>query len=293
VAYQTIAINALTFQNILLATDFSDCSDAALPFARALADRCGSILHLVHVAESPAVAGEPSVIFIDSERQKRQACERLDRLAKSDALKGVQCTQTVTQGAVAPTITKMAEDARLDLIVVGTHGRRGFSHLLLGSVAEQVFRNASCPVLTVGPKVSRRGLAEGKVGAILFATDFSPAALHAYEYALSLARMHQARLLLVHAVESHPVLLNYADDSSVAARQRLSELVPKDPELAAEVVIQVGPAADVILQRATESQADLIVMGVRRHLGYSSHLPWATAHAVVCRACCPVLTVPN
>jgi nucleotide-binding universal stress UspA family protein len=287
----TVAVTP-TFQNILFATDFSPCSDAALLFARGLADRFGSTLHLVHVTDGPSPDGELGAEFPELKRPEREAHELLEKLAKSDALRGVQCTQTVTQGEVAHAIIHLSQDAHLDLIVLGTHGRHGLRHLILGSVAEQVFRNANCPVLTVGPQVSRRGLALGKVGAILFATDFSPASLHAFEYALPLARVHRAKVVLVHAVEGNPPLLNFADDSMVSARRRLGELVPPDTEVETKVVVEAGPAAPVILRTASEATADLIVTGVHRRLGASGHhLPWATAHEVLCSACCPVLTV--
>jgi len=139
---------------ILVATDFSETSDAALTYARTLADSLGASLHLVHVFDDPygnALVAEVSVSVYESMRatEMTQARRRLLRRLPPADRKQFQGSTAIVTGAPAEAIVDYAADRGMDLIVMGTHGRSGFAHLLLGSVAEHVVRTAKCPVLTV------------------------------------------------------------------------------------------------------------------------------------------------
>ncbi len=185
-----------------------------------------------------------------------------------------------------------------DLIVLGTHGRTGAQKFLLGSVAEEVFRRSPIPVLTIGPRARREVHNGGRFRRILFATDFSSQSAAATPYALSLAQENQAHLFLVHVVRLRG---RDGDDQlyefSVAeAMHHLYAVVPKDVELPCppEVSVEHGNPGKRIVEVAEERNADLIVLGVRDaagHLGAATHLERNTAHNVVARAACPVLTV--
>jgi nucleotide-binding universal stress UspA family protein len=145
---------ARTFTRILVPTDFSGYSDAALDYAKSLADSLGASLHLLHVFEDPsttpgALAGGGYFALPDDLREamiadaQKQIASRLSGVAPRTA------TSAVLMGAAAQTIVDYAVAQHIDLIVMGTHGRTGLLHLLIGSVAERVVRTASCPVLTV------------------------------------------------------------------------------------------------------------------------------------------------
>ncbi len=140
------------FTTIVAATDFSPASEQALAYAEALAREFGSRLHLLHVVADPMLAAAWSEAYaydLDklAERMRVDAVRLLaERAAK---ISGVVVTHEATIGKPADTIVAIASDLDADLIVVGTHGRSGVSHLLLGSIAERVVRTASCPVLTV------------------------------------------------------------------------------------------------------------------------------------------------
>jgi nucleotide-binding universal stress UspA family protein len=139
---------------ILVATDFSETSDAALTYARTLAESLGASLHLVHVFDDPygnALVSEMSVSVYESMRatEMTQARRRLLRRLPPADRKQFQGSTAIVTGSPAEAIVDYAADRGMDLIVMGTHGRSGFAHLLLGSVAEQVVRAARCPVLTV------------------------------------------------------------------------------------------------------------------------------------------------
>jgi nucleotide-binding universal stress UspA family protein len=149
------------FNHILVATDFSEPSAAAVEYARTLATSFGSTLHLLHVVEAPSVTGPLGTPVFVSEGPALQgqlfeeAKERLeDLVTPADRSHGNVVTEVIV-GTAARTILDFAADHDMDLIVVGTHGRSGMAHLLMGSVAEKVVRGALCPVLTVRKAVER------------------------------------------------------------------------------------------------------------------------------------------
>jgi universal stress protein A len=138
------------FKSILVAIDFS--SRRALQLAHAVAERFGSSLHLLHVVEDPVMAAAWSEAYaVDlsglRDRLTQDAEWQLTKLASS--VTGVTVTTEVRVGKPAQTIVEAVEERGCDLVVMGTHGRSGVAHLLIGSVAERVVRSARCPVLTV------------------------------------------------------------------------------------------------------------------------------------------------
>ena len=142
-------------KNILVATDFSDCSTAALDYGRAMARVFKARLHLLHVVEvfvidSAAFGSAAAVLPSLQSALEKSAEETLKKLMTPEdrsELKAVAVLRSVDTPAHA--IVDYARDEKIDLIVVGTHGRKGLSHVLIGSVAEKVVRLAPCPVLTV------------------------------------------------------------------------------------------------------------------------------------------------
>lgn len=146
----------LAIKNILVATDFSECSDTAVTYARALAGSFGARLHIFHVVQFVGAADVTGMggygaalpaLYADLEASARQ---QLDALV-SDADREVLRVKTAMSSGDLPAqaIVEYAKTEGVDLIVLGTHGRRGLSHVFLGSVAESVVRTAPCPVLTV------------------------------------------------------------------------------------------------------------------------------------------------
>jgi len=180
-------------------------------------------------------------------------------------------------------------------VVMGTHGRSGLDRLLMGSVAEEVFRQAPCPVMTVGPRVAAQAPPEADFKHIVLATNLTPGS-PALPYALSLAQEFQALLTVVNMVP--PAAQTPSDfERIVETRTRnMRAMVEPEAELwcTPEYLVRFGPTADGILEIAAEKQADLIVLGAHAaagHLGAATHAAAATAHSVVSRAHCPVLTV--
>ena len=140
------------FNRILVPTDFSEPSDAALDYARTLADKFGASIHVLHIIElhtSGAFSGESYIGPSLYEMQLKEAQSKLAvRVLPADRAR-YGATSEVMTGIAADTIVEFAEDQHIDLIVMGTHGRTGLAHLLMGSVAEHVVRRSPCPVLTV------------------------------------------------------------------------------------------------------------------------------------------------
>lgn len=292
----TAAKTRISLKNILFATDFSPAAEAALPYAIGLAQRYGGTVHGLHVrfpATYPVVGPEamPQVLQAAQEQAETEA-QQLHAMLNS-----VPHEVSVGEGEVWPMISEIVRKGKTDLIVIGTHGRTGVTRALLGSVAEEIFRRAACPVLTVGPHVSKDTERRLEMKEILYATDFSPESLAALPFAVSLAQEHQARLTLLHVVPPPKVgELVHAEQHAESTLRRLRTLVPAEAESWCEPNFKVehGPEADKIMEVANALGADLIVLGVRGAeggMGAATHLLQSIAHRVVTQARCPVLTV--
>ena len=300
---------ALSVKNVLFATDFSASSEAALPYATAICRHFGSTLHTAHVLSDASILMmtggvdyvSMSTIYEDAHTEAR---EKLDQI--SSRLQGMPHRNYVRQGQVWENLAGIVQDEEIDLIVLGTHGRTGLGKLLLGSVAEDILRHAPCPVLTVGPKVSGRArlpefqgrgrdLAplELELRRILFATNFAQNSALIAQQAISLAEEFRARLTLMHAIEDYTQLGSRPGPIEDGIR-RLHDLIPKNAALQylPETLLEFGSAAELILKAASERETDMIVIGTRASADVAStHLPWSTAHHVIAKANCPVLTI--
>src|SRR5262245_45199111 len=133
-------------KRILFPTDFSTCSDAGLEQATALARDAGAKLLIVHVEEPPAAYGGGEMYYGAIEPDNSALVKMLHAVVPTDP--DVPFEHRMLMGDPAEEIVRFAEEARCELIVMGTHGRSGFRRLLMGSVAEAVVRRAKCPVLT-------------------------------------------------------------------------------------------------------------------------------------------------
>jgi nucleotide-binding universal stress UspA family protein len=288
----------VAIQNILLATDFSPFSDAALPFAAGLAHRYGSTLFLVNVVPSVPYDLLPA----DPLQPAQVANEKMRLLGATEALKRVPHKDYIEQGEPADVLRRLVELHHIDLIVLGTHGRTGIDRLLLGSVAEDVFRHATCPVLTIGPHVTHK-IKEGELRHILYATDFGEETRHGLPYALSLAEEHHAKMTMLHVSpepspalpEPEPGAMPVLSRAEVLAynEAELRKMIPSDHQLSThpEFLVELGDAPEVIIENARKLDADLVVMGVKRPMPLATHLGTGIAFKVVCEAPCPVLTV--
>src|ERR1700730_15743555 len=286
----------ISLKHILYATDFSLAAEAALPYVKGLSKQYGATVHAVHVrfpATYPLVGPEamPQIIEAAEEQAK------FEEQKLHEEFSSVPHDVFISEGDLWPTITNMVRQQNIDLIVIGTRGRTGVGRALLGSVAEEIFRRAPCPVLTVGPHISKDTERRLGMKEILYATDFSPEALSALPYAVSLAQEHQARLTILNVIGEPEVgELVHAGNYVESTLRRLRELVPSEakPWCEPNFRVEKGPAAEKIMEVAIALGADLIVLGVRGaedHMGATTHLFRPPAHRVVTQAECPVLTL--
>jgi nucleotide-binding universal stress UspA family protein len=289
---------SLSLNNILFATDFSAASERAFPFLKALARRYGSTIYLAHVYPPETLypmAIEPLAPELACQRPAAEA--RMSACLQSHDFAALPHRELLWEGDVGPSLAAMITKNQIDLIIVGTHGRAGFRHVLLGSVAEELVRCCPCPVLIVGPQVLLDdGAGVGEFRNILYATNFSPASEDALVYALSLAEEYQGKLTLLHVLEEPAldVAMPYPWAEIAATEQRLRDLLPEAAELCCQprFLVEVGVPGSVIVQAAKAQAANLIIMGSHHtaHPHVSAHAPWWTVHHVICEATCPVLT---
>ncbi|HEY1307673.1 MAG TPA: universal stress protein [Vicinamibacterales bacterium] len=296
----------IEFTRILSPVDFSESSTRALAHAVALARWYQSqltVLHVVPTFEPMQVRGDlGQPVHIAAPLTREEVVAELRR--QLEVVGVVPDARFVAQaGDASSTIVDQATTGRADLVVMGTHGRRGFKRLLLGSVTETVLREAPCPVLTVPPDTRADRSQVVTFKRILCAMDFSPAALQAFGFALNLARQADGAVTLLHVVEwlaeEQPRtfgrfdLQEFRQQMIGDAEQRLHTLVEGESQTwsAIKEVILFGRPHREVLRAADADSVDLIVMGAQGRGGVDLALFGSTTQQVVRGAQCPVMTV--
>jgi nucleotide-binding universal stress UspA family protein len=278
------------FRNILFATDFLPITQLALPYAMELAGKSGGKIYVVHVISPGSNLEEPLEERAGTAQDAANA--RKIQQGKLDLeLKNIPHEFLFPAGGVCECLSRIIEEKQMDLLVLGTHARAGISKTVFGSVAERMFRQAACPVLTVGPRVSFRDDPRSGNGLqrILYATDFSPESLGAARFAIYLAKEFRARLVLMKSI-----LKPQAGEVN-SAYETLREIVPLGAGLAAPPMCKMerGTPAESILGVSLRENADMIVLGIcgAPDGGRAAHFANSIAYKVVTQAECPVLTV--
>jgi nucleotide-binding universal stress UspA family protein len=291
----------LRIERILCPIDFSEFSARAYDYAQSLARHYQAELFLTHVVDFDLPPYEYYTPEVDFNEVIRKTCagarDQLQELAKSHTKNGVHPECFVQEGAVTDSILSFAEAQGVDLIVMGTHGRKGFDYATLGSVAEKVLRRAPCPVLVVrkpGPEVVAPEGAPGSVELrrIIFCTDFSDPSDRALDYALSAAAEFDAELTLLHVMEDLPKSANIEEAMGTATRQ-LEDLLPSEGFRPGKTktLVRIGRAYEQIIELALEVQADLVIMAVRGRNGLNLAVFGSTTYRVIQLGPCPVLAV--
>ncbi|MDP2480082.1 MAG: universal stress protein, partial [Candidatus Palauibacterales bacterium] len=288
-------------------TDFSEPAAAALPLAARIARSHGADLHALHALVLHAADAveadklfprmEDAVVELDRWAESRMAAH----LGEHDVGDLVVHEARERGFSVGAVILEYAEEHDIDLIVMGTHGRRGLQHLFMGSIAEDVVRRSSCPVITVR---ERPRLGDASWPARLVApVDFSEASHLALAYVRELAAASGAKVDLVHVIEPvtvpdpyitgtagfafdvETVRSNVQDALEELAASVLGEAVP------CEIHIDVGRPAAMIAAFAEERGADLVVMASHGRTGLQRALVGSVASGVIRRSSPPVMIV--
>lgn len=290
-------------KTILAATDFSETADKAARLARDLGRRFDAHIRMLHV-----------VVILDDTHLVEEHRRHLDELVEStgetrrtvmendaEARTGVDITSHLVRGlAPGESIVESASDLGCDLIVMGTHGRRGLSHLLLGSVAERVVRTSTVPVLTVRSDAT---INPDGIRRILVPHDFSEASATALKYAGGWARALEAEITLLHVVE--PVVYPEFYSVDVLPDDLMGRLTTRSEEALREVAtelagtvpthtaVAVGRAADTITSYVDPDGFDLVIMATRGLSGLEHVLLGSVAESVLRRCRVPMLTIPG
>ncbi len=303
----------MTSRHILVPTDFSPSAEAALDHAVSLADRFGATLHLLHVVHETNTdlygLGDAEV-HIDRLRKEAEstAQDRLAELAPDMAAREVHtAVARHPDGDVVGAIEEYVRESAIDLVVMGTHGRRGLGRLVLGSVANRLVRRGVAPVLTVR-KRHKDAMASDPVAydSILAPIDFSDHSKRALRLSKEVAAQYGAIQYLLFVAEKR-VLPTFSDtgipgvgvvemDPEIVANaeQALDELDASvgGPEVDSAYHVEEGDVAQTIVDFAEARETDLIVMATRGLTGIDRFVLGSNTERVMRTAPCPVLTVP-
>lgn len=294
-----------TINRILYATDLSSTSEPAWDETRRLGRLFNAEILLLHVVAPPLVFPVegyfPPELYQELLRNAGRDAEKgLDRLLGAVPGSGLKVRLRLEEGGPpASRILEVATQEAADLLVVGTHSRTGLPRAMLGSIADRMVRQATCPVLTVRPRpemAPRRAISR-----ICYATDFSPTARAAWPWVVAIASAAGAEVDLVH-VTFEPVIDHHMPAEAIGpmaqflrdqGRIEVERFLERStlPRERIHVHLSPGVPGEQIVHRALERAADLIVMGTH---GWSGIVRWmlgSVAQYVIQAAPCPVLTI--
>lgn len=292
----------LEVKRILCPLDFSEFSVRAYRHALSLAEHYRSKLIAQHIVE---VWRHPSASFAASASLYDEYCqslvgngkEQLQEFVKNHTHNQVQPELVVDQGIAPDSILSFAQEQKSELIVMGTHGLRGFDRLMLGSVTDRVMRKAICPVLAVREPPHDLAAAgqeqryTHRLNRILACTDFSEDSERALDYAISATAEYDAELTLLHVLERAPSP-NHAEQAIAEATGQLERLLQPErrKSLKVKTAVRIGKAYQQIIQFAGEAQTDLMTMGVRGRGTLDIAVFGSTTYRTMQLGPCPVLT---
>jgi len=303
----------LEIKLILCPVDFSEFSIRAHHYALSLAEHYRAQMVVQNVIE---LSRYPYAEYVASQGDYAEFCrvlheggkERLRKFVEKQPHDEIQLELVVNEGVAADSILLIAQERKVDLIVMGTHGRRGFDRLVLGSVTDRVMRTAPCPVLAISKpphesmahESAHDSTAKGEkrrhvhhLSRILFCTDFSENAERALNYAISVTREYNAELTLLHVLEEAPNPVKAKKAIATAAEQLDKLIVSEEREsLKVRTVVRIGKPYQQIIQLAVEAQTDTVIMGVSGRGALDRAVFGSTTYRVMQLGPCPVLAVP-
>ena len=288
---------------ILCPIDFSEFSISAYHYALSLAEHYRAKLVAQHIVERSrhpyAEYGATQGDYQEFSRALHEGGEeRLREFMKNHTHDDVQPELAVHEGVAADSILSFAQRRKMDLIVMGTHGRRGFDRLVLGSVTDRVTRTAPCPVLAVF-KLPHDSSATGEqqrrvhhLSRILFYTDFFEASERALNYAISATEEYDAELTLLHVLEEVPSRAK-TEEAIATATQQLDKLIPQEGRKTFKIktAVRIGKPYIQIIQFVVEGQIDMVTMGVSGRGALDRAVFGSTTYRVMQLGPCPVLAV--
>ena len=285
----------ITIKTILCPVDFFPASDAAVMYAASLAENYDAVIHLLHVI-TPVAAGTYEYAIDTTEIMKameESATREVTALKNKLKEAGVSSEFEVRVGDVYEEIKYAIEGLKPELVVMGTHGRRGVQRWFMGSTTEKLLRHSPVPLITIsatGENVSPR------FRRILVTTDFSDGTPDALAYAFSVAQENESRISLLHVVNdvTADVSGKYRESLTQGVEKQLEDLVPPEARTWCDVDtrVETGVPYRIILRTLEDEKVDLLVMNIHGKGMLDRALLGSTAERVVRVAPCPVMLIP-
>ena len=273
-------------ETIVVATELSGCSEAALEYARKLAAAYGARIVLAHGIDPMEYANVDALPDPVLSELTGKAREVLDRLSAGLLREGIPSHSELRQGAVAQMLLDVARQYQAGLIVIGTKGMEGAGPVIVGAIAEQLVRQAPCPVLAVAADWNAGDFRPTPGGPVLLALERNEVAAASIATAASLARVFERLLLMLHArtAEEAAADPNPCEITMEKFSQQLCDGLP------VRCIVKDGNPADAIVTEIAEDHPCILVVGVKRASGTPG--PHGTAFALLARSRVPVLCVP-
>jgi nucleotide-binding universal stress UspA family protein len=294
----------LEIKLIVCPIDFSEFSIRAYQYALSLAEHYRAKLVAHHIVE---LWRYPYAEYVAAQGNYAEFCralreggrEKLQEFVKNHTHDQIEPELAVHEGTAPDSILSFAQERKTDLIVMGTHGRRGYDRMVLGSVTNRVMRTAPCPVVAIC-KPPHESTAAGEerhrvhhLHRILFCTDFSENSERALNYAISATAEYNSELTLLHVLEGTPTS-SKMEEAIATTTQQLDKLIPEEGRktLKIKTAVRIGKPYQEIIQLALEAQIDLVVLGVHGRGALDLAVFGSTTNRVLQLGPCPVLAVP-
>jgi nucleotide-binding universal stress UspA family protein len=287
----------ITINKILCPVDFFPASDAAVRYAAGLASTYGARVHLLHVI-APVIPGAvefPTQTADILKSLEESSSFELKKLQAAASRSGVNVDIELRFGDVYGEIKRTIEVVKPELVVMGTHGRRGVERWFIGSTTEKLLRHTPVPLLTISAGAEPPGTPP-QFRRILVTTDFSEGTADALSYAFSVAEENESRITLLHVLSDVAAGLKekYVNPLIKGVHKQLDELVPAEARTWCDVTTRVesGIPYQVILKTVEDDKADLLVMNIHGKGMLDRALLGSNAERVVRAASCPVMLIP-
>jgi nucleotide-binding universal stress UspA family protein len=246
----------VSIEKVLFATDFSSVTAGAFSYAVAITNRYQAKLVVAHVInlESFELLEDESIRLL-IEQGRTEAIRKINQLLEPLHLSQDRYEVVVSTGGITESLADIIEKHHIDIAVLGTHGRRAFKKLMMGSITEELFRTAPCPVLTVGPNV--RTATSGGLRHILYPVHFAPAFSEAAAYAVSLAERYGADLTVMNVRDDMPISANIPAEVAEPVRRWMNDHIAKGSDLRNRIRFEAGfgQAANAILDFVERSES--------------------------------------
>jgi nucleotide-binding universal stress UspA family protein len=287
----------ININKILCPVDFFPASDAAVSYAAGLASNYDATVHLLHViALIPPSVYEYAIDTTEIMKSVQQSsAEEMNKLAARVREAGAIAEIEIRIGDVYDEIKNAIEVSKPDLLVMGTHGRRGVERWFMGSTTEKLLRHSPVPLLTISGSAAKPAVIP-RFRRILVTTDFSDGTPDALAYAFSVAQENESRIELLHVVHDVEVDVSekYRGSLIEGVHKQLEDLVPAEAKTWCDVVtrVETGTPYRTILRSLEEEKIDLLVMNIHGKGMLDRALLGSTAERVVRASTCPVMLIP-